>query len=258
MWLHGKAQRTIVEYQADVQQFAQFVGKPLAEVALEDLQAFATHLEQRNLKDSSRTRKINAIKSLFTFAAEQTHIPFNVAAALKPPKTSPNLAGRILTKEAVVKIINAGATDRDRLFLLVMYAIATRISETCTLRWQNFTIQSNGKVQVSIHGKGGKVAPVLVPSSVWEGLQTIRTDNDRVFPFSRRTGHNIVKQAVKRAGLDPRVSAHWFRHSHARHAIEAGAPIHLVRDTLRHSNISVTNWYLESFPDQSSSDYLEL
>jgi integrase/recombinase XerD len=63
---------------------------------------------------------------------------------------------------------------------------------------------------------------------------------------------------VRESSLNEKISAHWLRHAHARHAIEAGAPIHVVRDTLRHSSIAVTNAYLESFPDQSSADYLNL
>jgi integrase/recombinase XerD len=258
MWLHGKAKRTVKDYQRDVEQFISFVQKPLPEIELSDLQAFATDLNQRNLKPASITRKINAIKSLFTFAAEQAHIAFNVAAALKPPKIAPNLAGRILTKEDVHKLINAGKTERERLFMLLSYAIATRISETCSIKWEDFIIQSNGNVQVTINGKGGKVAPVLVPKSVWEELQVLRGESDRVFPMSRRTAHDIVKRAARSANLNPRISAHWLRHSHARTAIEAGAPLHIIRDTLRHSNISVSNWYLESFPEESSSKDLDL
>ncbi len=258
MWLHGKAKRTIKDYQRDVEQFTQFVQKPLPEIELSDLQLFATDLNQRELKPASITRKINAVKSLFTFAAEQAHISFNVAAAIKPPKVASNLAGKILNKEEVQQLINAGVTERDQLFMLMSYAIATRISETCSIKWEDFTVQPNGTIQVTIHGKGGKVAPVLVPRVVWERLQVLRGEGELVFPISPRSAHDVIKRAVKAAGLNPKISAHWLRHAHARHTLTAGAPIHVVRDTLRHSNISVTNWYLESFPEESSSSYLDL
>jgi integrase/recombinase XerD len=128
--------------------------------------------------------------------------------------------------------------------------------EACGLKWADFSVQGSGKVQVMVRGKGGKVAPVVVPTAIWEELQSLRGDSELVFGFGKRTGHDIVKAAVRHGGLDTKISAHWLRHSHARHAIEAGAKIHVVRDTLRHSSIATTNWYLESFPDESSSDYL--
>ncbi len=258
-WLHDRPDNTQDSYGRDIAQFRAFVHpSALAEITLEAIQRYSTHLQERNLKNSTRKRKLNAVKSLFTFATQQAHIPFNVAAAIRLPKTNPNLAGRILTQEAVMALIKAGATERDRTFLLLMYAIGARVSEMCGLTWRDFTHRSNGIVQVTILGKGEKLRSVIVPPSVWEQLQLIRTSCERVFPFSRREAHNIIKRAVKSAGLDPKVSCHWVRHCHAIHAIANGAKIHVVRDTLGHSNISVTNWYLESMPDESSSDYLGL
>jgi site-specific recombinase XerD len=256
MWLYGKADRTIVEYRATVREFQALTRKSLADIDLQDLQGFSRSLEQRKLKATSIARHVKAIKSLFSFAAKQTHIPFNVAAALQPPKTSTDLAGRILTRAQVDLLIESATGERGRLFILCLYALALRLFEACNLEWQHFSVQGSGKVQVMVHGKGGKVAPVVVPNSVWEKLQVLRGDSAKVFDFGKRTGHDIVKQSVARAGLDSKISAHWLRHSHARHAIEAGAKIHVVRDTLRHSSIATTNWYLESFPDESSSDYL--
>lgn len=257
MWLHGKAKRTIESYRLDVEQLLEFLDKPLIQINLEDIQRFSTHLQSRNLKPSSHTRKINAVKSLFKFATEQQHIPANIGAGVKSPKHSPNLAGRIMTREEVDRLINAASSERDRLFLLVSYAIATRASETCSLKWEDFTTRSDGKTQVTICGKGGKVASVIVPANVWKQLQSLARTGERLFPFTRREGHNIIKRAVKNAGLNPKISLHYLRHSLARHSIEAGCPLHIVRDTLRHANISTSNFYLESFPDQSASDYLE-
>jgi integrase/recombinase XerD len=68
--------------------------------------------------------------------------------------------------------------------------------------------------------------------------------------------HKIIKQAAAAAGLSEKISLHWLRHSHATHALSKGAPISLVRDSLGHSNISVTNVYLESNPNDGSSNYL--
>lgn len=256
MWLHGRAKRTIESYRLDIQQFLEFTQRSLKDIQLEHIQAFATHLETKGLKPTSQTRKLNAIKSLFTFATEQQHIPLNVAAGIKPPKHSPNLAGRILSRDEVNKLIESAATERDRLFLLVTYAIALRASEACNLKWEDFVIRSDGKIQVTVCGKGGKVGQIICPLPVWEKLQVLRGESERLFNFDRRTAHDIIKKAVKNAGLNPAISLHWVRHAFAKNSLEAGAPIHLVRDSMRHSNISTTNFYLSSFPDQSASDFL--
>lgn len=66
----------------------------------------------------------------------------------------------------------------------------------------------------------------------------------------------IVRRAAKRAGIDKEVSCHWLRHAHASHALDRGAPIHLVQATLGHSSISTTGRYLHARPTESSSSYL--
>jgi site-specific recombinase XerD len=68
----------------------------------------------------------------------------------------------------------------------------------------------------------------------------------------------IVKKAAARAGIKKPVSPHWMRHAHASHALERGAPIHLVQATLAHSSISTTGRYLHARPSDSSSRYLLL
>jgi len=52
------------------------------------------------------------------------------------------------------------------------------------------------------------------------------------------------------------VSAHWLRHAHASHALDRGAPIHLVQATLGHASVATTGRYLHARPNDSSSRYL--
>ena len=65
-----------------------------------------------------------------------------------------------------------------------------------------------------------------------------------------------TKRAAVAAGLSAKVSNHWLRHSHASHALDHGAPIQLVRDTLGHSSVATTNQYAHARPGASSASYL--
>lgn len=256
-WLHDRPTKTIESYRVDINQFMQFVGKPLSGVELEDIQQFSTHLQQRNLKESSRRRKLNTIKSLFSFAVRQRYLPSSPAAAIRLPKTRNNIALKVLRKEDTMKLINAAKRDRDRLFLLLMYATGARVSEVCGMKWVDFTYQASGKVQVTILGKGSKTRSVLIPDSVWTELQTLR-GGEKLFAFTRHQAHRIIKQAAVNAGLSPDISCHFLRHSHAVDSLNAGAPLHVLRTTLGHATLQTTDTYLQSFPDESSSDFLGL
>jgi len=66
----------------------------------------------------------------------------------------------------------------------------------------------------------------------------------------------IVRQAPRRAGVELPVSPHWLRHAHASHALDRGAPIHLVQATLGHASITTTGRYLHARPNDNSSRFL--
>jgi hypothetical protein len=68
----------------------------------------------------------------------------------------------------------------------------------------------------------------------------------------------IVCQAAKRVGIAEAISPHWLRHSHASHALDHGAPIHLVQATLGHSSVATTSAYLHARPGDSSARFLTL
>ncbi len=268
MWLHNRPAGTQKNYRRDVRSLLDFVGKPLQEIALEDLQAYASHLNARQLKDSTKRSKLNAVKSLFTFGTKLNYFRFNVAAALRLPKRNSILAGRVVKQIEIFKLIDRGTSNpRDRALLKLLYACGLRISEALGLNWDDFTERDSGEIQAQVLGKGQKLRVVLIPLQIWMELEALRGDASGDAPMftscrgnrlDRTMAHKIIKQAAAAAGISEKISCHWLRHSHATHALGKGASISLVRDSLGHSNISVTNVYLESNPSDGSSNYLGL
>lgn len=266
MWLHDRPAGTQTNYRATVRSFQRFLDfKPLQAVTLEDLQAYQDSLSEQQLKDSTKRCKLNAVKSLFTFATKLQYTRFNVAAAVRVKKSRTTLAGRILNKSQVVKMLREESNPRNAALLKLMYATGARVSEVCSLSWEDFQERDDCSVQVRILGKGNKQRVVLVPEPVWDEVKRLRGDRSAgspVFagkqgkPLDRTTAHKILKAAAERVGLNSKVSCHWLRHAHAQHSLAGGAPLPLVRDSLGHSSIAVTNVYLESSPEDSSSKYL--
>jgi site-specific recombinase XerD len=267
LWLHGKPATTARTYMDAITRLSLKVAKPLNAITLRDLQDFADSLV--GLSDNSRKRIIASVKSLFTFGNKLGYIRFNVAAALKSPKVKDELAARILTEEEVLTMIHKTGKQRDQVLLRLMYASAGRISEVCSLTWAD--VQPNGDSgQVTLFGKGGKTRAVKLSKATWNALQALRPmighgsgcPLGAVF-VSQKGGrldetqvHRIVKAAAVRAGIAGNVSAHWLRHSHASHALDRGANIALVRDTLGHSSLAVTSRYTHAKPNESSALHL--
>lgn len=264
MWLHDKAAHTQRAYGRDIRRFFEQAAKPLQQVTLGDVQAYADSLSA--LAPSSQARMLAATKSLLGFAHRIGYLAFDVGAAVQLPHYRETLAQRILTETQVQAMVALEPNRRNRLMLRLMYAAGLRVSEVCALSWGDVQEQGDSGSLV-VFGKGGKTRVVLLGSDTYHALISLRKDAPLEGPVfvSRRGGHldssqvlRIVQVAAKRAGIEGRVSPHWLRHSHASHALDRGCPIHLVQATLGHASVATTSRYLHARPQDSSARYLAL
>jgi site-specific recombinase XerD len=264
MWLHGRPATTQRAYSYEVQGLLAFVAKPLAHITLVGLQGYFSGLE--TLAPASRARAVNAVKSLFRFAQRIGYIQFNPAAAILSPKIKNTLAERILSESDVHRLLALEPHARNRVLLLLLYAAGLRVSELCGLKWRDIQ-EREGTGQITVYGKGGKTRGVLLSPETWGELISLKSEDvngdDPVFASRKGKGHlhpsqvkRIVTTAAKRAGIDGQVSPHWLRHAHASHALDRGAPIHLIQATLGHASVATTGKYLHARPEDSSARYL--
>lgn len=272
LWLHGKSPHTQRYYRREALKFLAIVGKPIESITLADVQGYATALHQSKLAVSSVARAIAAIKSLFTFAHQKTGLlKANPAGAVTLPKVKDSLAERIIPEWVVNSMIGLEPNGRNRALLKLLYVAGLRVSEVTQLQWSSLQPRDIGG-QVLVYGKGGKTRAIKLPQSLWQELQSMRGNaeiGEPIFTSRKQKGHlkevqvnRIVKAAALRVpGLDKAVakavSPHWLRHAHASHAMDRGAPVHLVKETLGHANIATTGRYLHARPTDSSSLYLE-
>jgi integrase/recombinase XerD len=265
IWLHGRSVHTQRAYAADVAKLRGGAGKPLVAITLADLQKFADSLA--GLSAASRYRTLSAVKSLLAFGHRLGYLPFDVGGALRLPALRGRLADRILPEAGVHRMLSLEPNERNRAILTLLYASGVRVSELCGLCWRDVQ-ESGDSAQITVFGKGGKTRAIRLPVSVWEQLARLRGgagDGQPVFRSRKQGGAlgpvavlRIVRQAAARAGIDVPVSPHWLRHAHASHALDRGAPIHLVQATLGHASITTTGRYLHARPSESSSRFLGL
>jgi integrase/recombinase XerD len=289
LWIRlKKSPHTQRAYQRDITVFRDFVNKPLAAVTLEDAIDFCDNLdelvisnkrgEKKLLEDNSKRRILNTVKSFYSFAYTSGLFPANVMASIKPPSAKSAISQRILPESLVLRMILLEQDPRNHAILHTLYAAGLRVSELCNLRWRHVIRRANG-VQLDImRGKGDKQRHVLLSEQSWQVLAALRENaslDDFVFRSRQevsREGYykgtrldtttifRIVREAARRAGIPnwSEVSPHWLRHCHGSHAIDRQAPLTVVRDTLGHSNIAVTNEYAKARPEDSSARYLPL
>lgn len=271
LWLHDKAAHSERAYRADVARFVAYVGKPLSSVTLGDLQGFADSMSVPGRGDkpaltSAGRRAMAAVKSLLSFGQKVGFLQFNVGAAVKVKKnTQARLAERILPESDVHRLIALETNHRNHALLRFLYATGLRVSELCQLTWGDMLTNDDGTGTVIVLGKGDRTRNVRVEAGPWAEVTGLRARADATAPVfvSRLGGHldaaqvwRIVRGAARRAGIAGDVSPHWIRHAHASHAIERGAPLPLVRDTLGHASIATTDVYAHARQGESSGRYL--
>jgi site-specific recombinase XerD len=280
-----RSPKTQSDYEKDAARFLAFVGgKALNHVTLKDLEDYRDSLG--HLKSASIARRVSAIKSLLTYGCTlyPAYFPVNVGAALRVERGQDTLAERILDEESTLGLFRdqrRATSDRYRerndVLLRLLYKTAIRRSEVCRLCWKD--VQPRGEqAQITVHGKGDKTRTILLEdAALARALLALRhgaSADAPVFTSRKRNQkgekrlspdqvYQIVRKAAIRAGLEQKgqkgshISPHWLRHAHASHALENGAPITLVRDTLGHSSLQVTSRYSHARPNASSGKYLK-
>ncbi len=273
-WLHGKSEKTQRAYTGDIAKFYAYVGKPLRLVTLADVQGFSDSLAA--LKDTSKARTIATIKSCLSFALKTGYLQMNVGSVVKLPKIENRIAERIISEQAIARLLALESHPRNHAMLALMYRAGLRAQEVCDLQWRHLQPRDQAG-QLAIYGKGKKMRYILLDTDTWQELEQLRpraflpehyvfqsrqarsrTSEDTQRRMDESMIHVIVARAARCAKIEGKVSPHWMRHAHATHSLENGAPITLVRDTLGHSSMETTAKYTHVRPNASSGQYLKV
>jgi integrase len=244
------------------------------------LRAWLGKLSGRNHGKQGIEQARAAIVTLADLFAEAEWMPETISAAIarvrSPRAEDGQRQGRWLALREIRQLMaSAGeiATSdaqeaRNRLAVTMLCTMALRREELCAARWGDLTKQDD-RVVLRVHGKGRKVASVDVPPNVLRLLETWRKlclpNTSGAFPASpliRRIWRGgrvskggmtpegillLVDAASRHAGIG-HVAPHDLRRSVAGALHESGVPVEKISRLLRHSNINVTERYLNRLP----------
>lgn len=267
-WLFGKSKQTQKGYRRVAIDMLHRVGKPLRSIALFDVQEY---ISQLNGEAGTIALAINVIKSLYSFTTELGYTEVNIGKGIKPPKVRSELAQRILTETEVIRMIDRVSKRRDHALLRLLYHAGLRVSEIVGLKWEDVREVGDGAV-LSVWGKGEKQRYVPISQEMYSELHELdgrhlgkdryvfqsRKSKGGTLPMDTRQVERIVLEAARNAGISGNVSPHWLRHSNASHALDNGAPVHVVKESLGHASLLTTTRYSHIKPGTGSSQYLKI
>ncbi len=234
------------------------MGLPMANTTLAHLQDFQGFLAQGR-KPGSVNTMMSALRSAFAMAHRRGYVRSNPCAEIND-LPNPNQSGtasalgrRILTRTEVARLLEAARAGRDFALYLTLYHTGCRVSEALALRWGDLNLDSQPPILTVLQGKGGKGRLIRLSDRLRQTLIELRppdAEQDGLV-FATRTGRPIarnntwksLRRTAQRAGIDRDISPHWFRHAHASHALDGGAPVQSVKETLGHASLATTSIY---------------
>jgi integrase/recombinase XerD len=243
----GHSRITIRIYVGCLKRFAGFIGKPLEDVVVGDLQAYQRYLaNDRRLDYSSRNVVFCALKSFFQQCLEREWdfktIPF--------PKKARKLP-EILDPHEVSALLDACPNLKHRALLMTSYGCGLRVSEVLALRPEH--IDSKRMVIRVEQGKGRKDRYVMLPEQLLLTLRDYwRAYRPTTWVFEGQTkGHALSDGAVRavfqkarhQAGITKAVSFHSLRHAFATHLLEGGTNVRIIQVLLGHRSLTSTQIY---------------
>jgi integrase/recombinase XerD len=235
--------------------------KTPSELKLKDLQQFIKWITELGMTPSSQARIISGIRSFYKYCLLEEISKTDPTTLLEAPKLKRSLPD-VLSFDEIEKIIaqidlSKPEGGRNKAILETMYSCGLRVSEVVNLRISQLYYDA-GFIRVTGKGDKERLVPVgrsavkyikiyindiRVHINVKEGNEDIVFLNKRGSKLSRVMIFLIIKELVKKAGIQKTVSPHTFRHSFATHLIEGGADLRAVQEMLGHESITTTEIY---------------
>jgi integrase/recombinase XerD len=257
---------SVIAYLADIDKLTSFllinsIKKNPSEINLDDLQKFVQWIAELGMSATSQARIISGIKTFYKYCLLEDISTTDPTMLLEAPKLKRALPD-VLTFEEIEQIIAAidlsvPEGTRNKAILEVLYSCGLRVSEVVNLKLSQLFLDVEF---IRVIGKGNKerlvpigdtavknlniyINQVRVHQLIQPGEEDIVFLNNRGKRLSRVMIFLIIKDLVKKAGINKTISPHTFRHSFATHLVEGGADLRAVQEMLGHQSITTTEIY---------------
>ncbi len=256
------AENTISAYENDLKSFFEWMeerGKDIGGITAGDLTDFSSSLRSRNLKSTSISRRLSAVRRFYRFLLEEGGIRKDPTREMVTPRRGRYLP-QVLSTDEVDRLLAAPDVStplgtRDKAMIELLYATGLRVSELVGLKMHMLNLSVGYLI---CRGKGGKERLVPIGESavrwVKEYIALVRPamvgkSSDVLFcsnrgaAMTRQNFWYMIRRYANEAGIMKCISPHVLRHSFATHLLAGGADLRSVQMMLGHSDISTTQIY---------------
>lgn len=215
----------------------------------------------RTLAPATANRRLSAIRGLARFLQERGEMHSDPTAGMKrvPKKRVRTVAP---SARELCAILNALAHEpttwrrqRDETIIQLFFNTGLRVSELQRLNLDQLDC-AGGRIRQA-HRKGGDMVDVVLNQAAIKALEQwlkVRPDSSLSAVLTNRRGGRLSVRAIQkhfrqlweRAGVTTPIHPHRVRHAHATALHAAGVSLELIRESMNHTTIAMTQHYIHS------------
>lgn len=257
---------TIRAYSSDITAFLIWLDdRALDKIKYSNIKEYLAFIYKFNYSKTTLSRKISAIRTFYKYLYREKITESNPVVGVNSPKKQKKLP-EVLSEREIEQILNqvdisSPAGFRNRTILELLYATGMRISELCSLTFQNLNLENS---EITVFGKGSKERIVLVSKRakdflidyiktarqlVAKGFEVNQNPDSPIFinntgyKLQPQTVRMVLKKIMENLELPKHVTPHKFRHSFATKMLNNGADLRIVQELLGHASITNTQIY---------------
>ncbi|MBK6363460.1 MAG: tyrosine-type recombinase/integrase [Saprospiraceae bacterium] len=239
---------TIYTYVPEMVKYAEALG--IQNIAKADhtlINEYFNHLAGKKIAVSTIHTSINAVKYYYQKVIFRMDLKIE---QLVRPKKGFHLP-TILSTQEVNRLLECVSNTKHIVLLFILYGGGLRLNEVISMQVNDIWWDRNQMLIRS--GKGNKDRVVMLSQTLKQLLrkyfnefmpqQWLFEGQDNQTQYSERSVQNVVKNAVKKAGITKKVSPHTLRHCFATHLLDAGIQLPYIQTLLGHKDVKTTMIY---------------
>jgi len=265
---------TITNYQKELTYYEEYLQNhhlDYQHLTKQNIWDYLKYLDTKNYETSTISRHITALRSFYTYLAEEGVLVTNIWKTVHNPKIKRKLPNTLNYNELALiltfKDLKTAYDYQERCLFELLYATGMRVSELANIKIKD--IDFNEK-SIKTLGKGSKERIVFFneASSLAlkeylakrEELEKESTEylflNTKGKQLKRASIEAIVSKRINTLAIDHHISPHTLRHTFATHMLENGADIRTVQELLGHEKLSTTQIYTHLTSEYLRHEYL--
>jgi len=252
MTMRKLSPKTQTGYIRAVKKLTQFLDQSPDLASAEDLRLFQLHLVSTGASSATINATVTALNFFFGITLNRKEATVNMSKVHQPRKLP-----TVLSAEEVTRLFEAVSSAKYKTALAIAYGSGLRANEIAHLK---VTDIDSKRMAIRVEqGKGSKDRFALLSPKLLDQLRQwwrigqaegvmlkggwLFPGQDPVNPITVRQFNRALKDAVKLAGIDKRVSMHSLRHSFATHLLEQHVDIRVIQVLLGHKRLETTALY---------------